>query len=128
MTRHTPSPTANAQDVTGPYWVRTNTNGTHDVCGRHGKTVRQYRADMMAAADADCRKLQAGHVRSAKQLSDAAPDLLEALEKAVARFDRCAEMIESSFNITGMLRLERAAQAKAYADEARATLAKATAA
>jgi hypothetical protein len=62
----------------GPYWVRTNTNGTHDVCGRHGKTVRQYRADMVAAANADCRKLQAGHAKSAKQLTDAAPDLLEA--------------------------------------------------
>ena len=62
----------------GPYWVRTNTNGTHDVCGRHGKTVRQYPANMVAAADADCRKLQAGHAKSAKHLVDAAADLLEA--------------------------------------------------
>lgn len=40
-----------------------------------------------------------------------------ALEKAASRFNHCAQMIDTSFNITGMQRLERATKASHYAIE-----------
>lgn len=63
----------------GPYWVRTNTNGSHDVCGAHAKVIRSYRPDQIAMADADCRLLHRGHLDGEKALREAAPDLLAAL-------------------------------------------------
>lgn len=48
--------------------------------------------------------------------------LLELMGKQAIRFDHCADMIESSFDISGTLRMERALQASAYAFEARAAL------
>jgi hypothetical protein len=52
-------------------------------------------------------------------------ELREALNKAAARFDHCASMIEEGFNISGTLRAERRMKAQAYAQEARAALARA---
>lgn len=66
----------------GPYWIRTNSNGSHDVCGRFGKVLRSYRAEQIALAEVDCRSLQSGHTSAAKRLRDAAPDLLRELTKA----------------------------------------------
>ena len=68
----------------GPYWINTKTNGTHDVCGRNGKVVRNYRADQLALADADCRRLQDGFKASQRALHEAAPDLLKALGYFIA--------------------------------------------
>lgn len=60
------------------------------------------------------------------RLIAAAPDLLEALDKAAARFEHCADMIGTSFNISGTLRVEREIKARHFALEARAAIAKAT--
>jgi len=77
--------------IPGPYWVNETANGEHQVCGRHGAVVREYPAQQGTLADADCRKLQAGHLKSSKALHDAAPALLEAGEKINA----LAEMMQA---------------------------------
>ena len=92
--------------VAGPYWVRTNTNGTHDVCGRHSKVVRQYRAEQMAIADADCRRLQAKFSAADKQVRDAAPALFDALENLVIG-------IGMGWDLDGLVDTARAALAAA---------------
>ena len=69
-----------AEHTPGPYWVRTTTNGRHQVCGRNGRTIREYMPDQVEMAYADCRKLQAGFTKAEKALSDAAPYLYEALQ------------------------------------------------
>lgn len=71
-----------AQHTPGPYWIRTNTNGSHDVCGRYAKVVRSYPAEQFSLADADCRRLQNKMKAAAHRLRMAAPDLLGELIKA----------------------------------------------
>ena len=44
------------------------------------------------------------------------------LNKVVFRFEHCAEMIDGGFNIVETLRLQHAAKARAYANEAREAL------
>ncbi len=43
----------------------------------------------------------------------------EALEKAASRFEHCADLIATSFNISGNLRAERTIKAKHFALETR---------
>lgn len=69
-----------AQHVLGPYWVRTASNGEHQVCGRHGAIVRRYLPNQVQLADADCRQLQQRDAAAEKRLRDAAPAMLAALE------------------------------------------------
>lgn len=51
-------------------------------------------------------------------------ELVAMLERDAARFDHCAGLIESSLNISGTLRIERAQKAAAFAYEVRALLSK----
>lgn len=48
--------------------------------------------------------------------------LRDLLRKQAVRFDDCARMIEQGFQISGTLRSEHHAKARAYADECRALL------
>ncbi len=102
--------------IPGPYWIRTTTNGKHQVCGRNGATVREYMPDQIALADADCRKLQAGYTKAERAIRDAAPELFEALENLAFHAD-VAGVAEVSAMQRGLIAMSitraRAALAKA---------------
>jgi hypothetical protein len=68
----------------GPYWISTETNGSHVIKGRYGKVLFTYRADQISLADAHCRRLQKRHEADEQALYKAAPELLEALIKTEA--------------------------------------------
>lgn len=59
------------------------------------------------------------------RLLDDNKSMREALEKAAGRFEHCADLIASSFNIPGTLRAERTIKAKHFALETRQALARA---
>lgn len=57
---------ATSEWANGPYWVKVEPNGEHQVCGRHAKILFRYSADMAAAADQHCKRLQRGYITRAK--------------------------------------------------------------
>lgn len=71
----------------GPYSLDIRSDGERRVCGRHGKIMFRYSAEQDAAATEHVRRLQRGFTADQKRIRDAAPSLLEALEKAVAFYD-----------------------------------------
>lgn len=103
MQKHTP----------GPYWLRTNANGSHDVCGRHGKTIRTYPADQIMMAGADVQKLQRLFKASEMALQEAAPDMLEALRAAVCAVEQLCHGQDTDNQCWVTLATVRAAIAKA---------------
>lgn len=83
-----------APQVRGPYWVFETPEGSHRICGRHGATVRVYPKEAGAAAEEDCRRLQAAHRKREAAIHDAAHAMLDELETVASGLHMLIRAIE----------------------------------
>lgn len=127
MTSFTPGPYS-LHPYSTPEWMSVGAGKNHGpfqsaslAIGAGAKIVGFVQAQTPTAGYPQVDSLD--EMRANHALFCAAPDILRALEKAAARFEHCAQMIEQGFNCSGTLRAERAMKAQHYALEARAAIA-----